>query len=566
MSDIYSNMADNEDSNTSASPSPIIFYILTILEHSGKLYLENISTGEVLEKGVEKAKKYIKDENILLDITKIDKIITTIETPETDNDGNETSSVRNEVNESNKTEESNNEQLSITKDNVISLLQKVKQLLEKLTSSQNNPTKFKTEIKADPMVEKVVLGLLTKNQIKEYNNNKLTAEPLRKILRRVIIAIEKKDASWNNKIMFSSLNNVDVALKYIQRVTPLGGVFGKKLNEISSSGMYDGVTKGGKEEETKGKKKETKGTEEETKGTEEETKGTEEETKGTEEEEDLVKEEDAKLLQDKIDEFVGVISSLKLDNTELTEAVKKLQDIGETIETYKAGNEVESMITALKNVNEAIDVLVKKYGIKENSEEETPDSAENKLDSEEETPDSAENPPGSEEDKSDSGKEPLDSAKKTPGPDVTELGSNKLANSSGGDVEPTTDDKDITTAIDAINGLIKEIEESITSGKITITDESNTKNSTVDKSENKPVVPPENKPVVPSENKTEESVTPDTPDEETKPEKPNAGGNTNYIYNKAGRAYPKNVTFSKRNPQKKYNKKTIRKLQKLIIQ
>ena len=42
------------------------------------------------------------------------------------------------------------------------------------------------------------------------------------------------------------------------------------------------------------------------------------------------------------------------------------------------------------------------------------------------------------------------------------------------------------------------------------------------------------------------------------------GGNNKYVYNRYGIAYPKNVSFSKRNPQKKHNKKTIRRLQNII--
>jgi hypothetical protein len=42
------------------------------------------------------------------------------------------------------------------------------------------------------------------------------------------------------------------------------------------------------------------------------------------------------------------------------------------------------------------------------------------------------------------------------------------------------------------------------------------------------------------------------------------GGMNQYVYNRVHRAYPKNVSFSKRNPQKKHNKKTIRKLQNII--
>jgi hypothetical protein len=42
------------------------------------------------------------------------------------------------------------------------------------------------------------------------------------------------------------------------------------------------------------------------------------------------------------------------------------------------------------------------------------------------------------------------------------------------------------------------------------------------------------------------------------------GGMNQYVYNRIHRAYPKNVSFSKRNPQKKHNKKTIRKLQNII--
>jgi hypothetical protein len=42
------------------------------------------------------------------------------------------------------------------------------------------------------------------------------------------------------------------------------------------------------------------------------------------------------------------------------------------------------------------------------------------------------------------------------------------------------------------------------------------------------------------------------------------GGINQYVYNRVRRAYPKNVSFSKRNPQKKHNKKTIRKLQNII--
>jgi hypothetical protein len=44
----------------------------------------------------------------------------------------------------------------------------------------------------------------------------------------------------------------------------------------------------------------------------------------------------------------------------------------------------------------------------------------------------------------------------------------------------------------------------------------------------------------------------------------NKGGMNQYVYNRVHRAYPKNVSFSKRNPQKKHNKKTIRKLQNII--
>jgi hypothetical protein len=43
-----------------------------------------------------------------------------------------------------------------------------------------------------------------------------------------------------------------------------------------------------------------------------------------------------------------------------------------------------------------------------------------------------------------------------------------------------------------------------------------------------------------------------------------SGGINQYVYNRIHRAYPKNVSFSKRNPQKKHNKKTIRKLQNII--
>ena len=42
------------------------------------------------------------------------------------------------------------------------------------------------------------------------------------------------------------------------------------------------------------------------------------------------------------------------------------------------------------------------------------------------------------------------------------------------------------------------------------------------------------------------------------------GGINQYVYNRVRRAYPKNISFSKRNPQKKHNKKTIRKLQNII--
>jgi hypothetical protein len=53
--------------------------------------------------------------------------------------------------------------------------------------------------------------------------------------------------------------------------------------------------------------------------------------------------------------------------------------------------------------------------------------------------------------------------------------------------------------------------------------------------------------------------------EESKPVKDHKkGGNNKYVYNRDGIAYPKNVSFSKRNPQKKHNKKTIRRLQNII--